>query len=85
MDNIIIATIKSWNIEKAEKIKNDYIDRYNIIVMTNKDEFNTFWEPKFTSILSLELNIFNRWGERIYNSSDNTGRWDGTFNGVSYC
>ena len=62
------------------------LDIYRIFIPNafspNKDEFNTFWEPKFTSILTLELNIFNRWGERIYNSADNTGRWDGTYNGV---
>ncbi len=48
----------------------------------NKDEFNTVWQPQFTSILTLEFTIFNRWGEKLYFSNDNTGKWDGTYNGV---
>ena len=47
----------------------------------NQDAFNTVWEPKFTSILTLELTVYNRWGEKMYYSNDNTGAWDGTFNG----
>jgi|GEM_PF-1579596 len=47
----------------------------------NQDELNTVWQPKFTSILTLEVTIFNRWGEKIYFSNDNSGKWDGTYNG----
>ena len=48
----------------------------------NQDELNTVWQPKFTSILTLEVTIFNRWGEKIYFSNDNSGKWDGTYNGA---
>lgn len=62
------------------------LDIYRIFIpgafSPNKDDFNTVWKPEFTSILSVEVTIFNRWGEKIYYSNDNTGQWDGTYNGV---
>lgn len=47
----------------------------------NADDINTVWYPRFTSTLTLEVTIYNRWGEKIFFSNDNTGKWDGTFNG----
>jgi gliding motility-associated-like protein len=47
----------------------------------NQDEFNTVWFPHMTSIQTCELTIFNRWGERLFFSGDNSGRWDGKYNG----
>jgi methionyl-tRNA formyltransferase len=40
MDNIIIATIKSWNIDKAIKLKNEYIEKYNVELITNRDDLS---------------------------------------------
>ena len=81
---MVATTIHGCNDTTYQKLR--VLDIYRIFIPNafspNKDEFNTAWEPKFTSILSLELNIFNRWGERIYYNGDNTGRWDGTYNGV---
>ncbi|MBL7836669.1 MAG: gliding motility-associated C-terminal domain-containing protein, partial [Bacteroidetes bacterium] len=62
------------------------LDIYRIFIpeafSPNADEFNNIWQPSFTSILTLEVTIYNRWGEKIYYSNDNTGKWDGTYNGV---
>lgn len=30
----------------------------------------------------VEMSVFNRWGERIFNSANTNNGWDGTFNGV---
>ncbi len=38
--NIIIATIKSWNIENAEKLKKRYNEEYNIKIITKKEDLN---------------------------------------------
>lgn len=38
--NIIIATIKSWNIENAEKLKNRYNKDNDIKIITEKEELN---------------------------------------------
>ncbi len=48
----------------------------------NQDEFNTEWYPHMTSTVSCELTVFNRWGEQIYTSNDNTGRWNGQYRGM---
>lgn len=37
---IIIATIKSWNIEHAYELKKKYKGIHDIIIYTNRDEFN---------------------------------------------
>jgi gliding motility-associated-like protein len=47
----------------------------------NHDEFNTFWAPHMTSILTCEVTIFNRWGEKLFFSVDNLGQWDGKYRG----
>ncbi len=81
---MVATTTHGCNDTTYQKLR--VLDIYRIFIPNafspNKDEFNTAWEPRFTSILTLELNIFNRWGERIYYSNDNTGRWDGTYNGL---
>lgn len=38
MENIIVATIKEWNIENYFKIKNCYQEKYNFHLISNKDE-----------------------------------------------
>jgi len=38
MQNIIIATIKEWNIENYFKLKNKYKENYNFHLITDKDE-----------------------------------------------
>lgn len=37
---IIIATIKSWNISKAEKLKRTYHEQYDVKIITDKNDFN---------------------------------------------
>ena len=34
-------------------------------------------------IREMELMIFNRWGEKVFESNDQSNYWDGTFNGHS--
>lgn len=38
--NIAICTIKSWNIENANILKNQYESEHNISIITHKDELN---------------------------------------------
>jgi gliding motility-associated-like protein len=37
----------------------------------------------FEEILNFKLEIFNRWGELIFDTKDIQGGWDGTYNGVA--
>ena len=48
------------------------------------DEFNQTFQPIFTAgydPFDFNLLIFNRWGEVVWESNDDTVGWDGTFNG----
>ena len=45
----------------------------------NGDGLNDLFQPKGYGIVKYELNVFDRWGERMFSTQDfNTG-WDGTF------
>ena len=37
MNNIVIATIKSWNIENAKKLKEKLKGKFNVVLITNKE------------------------------------------------
>lgn len=44
----------------------------------NTDDFNTLWFPHVTSIQSMEFEIFNRWGEKVF-QSDGIAKWTGQY------
>jgi gliding motility-associated-like protein len=49
----------------------------------NNDGKNDCFGLKYWSrITSMQFEIFNRWGQRVFFTSDPTGCWDGTYNGV---
>ena len=47
------------------------------------DEFNQTWKPIISGIdvYSYTLEIYNRWGEMVWESHDLSVGWDGTYNG----
>ena len=48
----------------------------------DEDEHNQLWRPIFTSgfdIYSFNLEIYNRWGEIIWETNDASAGWDGTY------
>jgi gliding motility-associated-like protein len=45
------------------------------------DRYNEYFSGSFIGVKSVEIYVFNRWGEQIYESKDLNFRWDGTFNG----
>ena len=47
----------------------------------NGDGINDIFQPKGYGIVKYELNIFDRWGERLFTTSDFTQGWDGVFSG----
>jgi gliding motility-associated-like protein len=42
---------------------------------------NDIFQPKGIGIQKYQLDIFDRWGERIFSSSDFLKGWDGTYKG----
>jgi len=45
------------------------------------DGLNDYFGPKGLYIKNYQMQIYNRWGEQLYNTT-NSGKWDGTFRGV---
>lgn len=47
------------------------------------DEYNQSWQAIMAGIdvYDFELNVYNRWGEKVFQSFDITVPWDGTYNG----
>jgi gliding motility-associated-like protein len=45
------------------------------------DRYNEYFSGSFIGVKSVEIYVFNRWGEQIYESKDLNFKWDGTYNG----
>lgn len=51
------------------------------IFSPNGDENNDFHCVFGSCIIDFEISIFNRWGQQVFQSSNKSECWDGTFNG----
>jgi gliding motility-associated-like protein len=49
----------------------------------NGDGNNDVFLPVAGTVTQWELDIYNRWGERLFHSSDESQGWDGTYQGKS--
>lgn len=47
----------------------------------NQDGVNDVWKVSYTSIVSFECHIFNRWGTKICTLTSPSQGWDGKYNG----
>jgi gliding motility-associated-like protein len=43
----------------------------------NNDGINDFWFPVTTGVSSMEMRVYNRWGDLVYQTNDKEGRWSG--------
>jgi gliding motility-associated-like protein len=48
----------------------------------NGDGKNDIWYVRGNDIRSIEIAVFDRWGQRVFYSTSLTTGWDGTFNGA---
>jgi gliding motility-associated-like protein len=48
----------------------------------NGDESNNVWVYYISNFYDFEIEVYNRWGERIWESTDANDYWDGTYKGV---
>ena len=60
--------------------KEFYIYIPNTFIPDN-DRYNEYFSGSFIGVKSVEIYVFNRWGEQIYESRDMDFRWDGTYKG----
>jgi gliding motility-associated-like protein len=49
----------------------------------NGDGKNDVWKVQGRCIKEFELMIFDRWGEKVFDTTDKTNAWDGTYRGKS--
>ncbi|MDX1905805.1 MAG: PKD domain-containing protein [Bacteroidia bacterium] len=47
----------------------------------NADEHNPYFRVGYIGILTLQVRIYNRWGEKIFESDNPDFTWDGTYQG----
>ena len=47
----------------------------------NNDGNNDTWFVHGRCIKNIEVKVFNRWGEKVFESFDKSKSWDGTFRG----
>ncbi len=48
----------------------------------NHDGFNDLWCVYGNCVTTMNLQVYNRWGEKVFESNDKDICWDGSFNGV---
>jgi len=48
----------------------------------NGNDRNEVFKPVLNDIFEFQFNVYNRWGELIFSTTDINEGWDGTFNGV---
>jgi len=64
-----------------------YLEPYTTIYVPNSftpngDGINDIWRPIVYDTRTYELFVFDRWGQVILHSTDESASWDGTINGV---
>jgi gliding motility-associated-like protein len=69
-------------IEEPETDKNMFVPN---VFTPNGDSLNDYYQPYETGLQELELRIFNRWGQKVFESSDPNQRWDGRWKGREDC
>jgi trimeric autotransporter adhesin len=85
-DVYLVVTSSDGCIDTAFRtvhVKEDLIYYVPNAFSPDGDEFNNVFKPVLTSgfdVNSYHLQIFNRWGETVFESLDYEQGWDGTFN-----
>jgi gliding motility-associated-like protein len=69
-------------IEEPETDKNMFVPN---VFTPNGDSLNDYYQPYETGLQELELRIYNRWGQKVFESADPNARWDGRWKGREDC
>jgi gliding motility-associated-like protein len=60
----------------------EYIADFPNAFSPNNDTRNDVFGPQTKNVNSIKWNVFNRWGELIYEAQSRTQTWDGTYKGI---
>jgi gliding motility-associated-like protein len=66
---------------KEIQVETDFNVYVPNIFTPNNDDNNQIFLPVCTGVKFYELNVFDRWGRKVFQSIDITHGWDGTYNG----
>ena len=50
-------------------------------VTNNRDNLNDFFGWSDVFVREFEMRVYNRWGEKVFETTDKNAEWDGVFNG----
>lgn len=67
---------------KKVKVESDFTVFIPNCFTPNGDHQNEEFGPVMTGIKKFELNVFNRWGQKIYVSGEPNAFWDGNYKGT---
>jgi len=56
----------------------------NVFTPSGKDGINDTWYPIGTGWRGIQVMVFDRWGELVFESTDINGQWIGNFRGGEY-
>lgn len=66
-------------------IKDDRCSEENIFIPTgftpNGDGVNDIWKVRTDNAIEISVAIYNRWGEKVFESTDLSNGWDGSYKG----
>ena len=80
MNEITYDTVTITVIENCDTISTDYIFIPNIF-SPNNDGNNDVLYVRSHNIKTMDFCIYNRWGEKVFESKDINKGWDGRYNG----
>lgn len=85
-ENELCLIVESSNHCFDTTCKTIFVQDASLIYLPNafipdNDGLNDVFKAEGSNLVYFELQIFNRWGEKIFESKDITNGWDGTYNG----
>lgn len=80
---ILIALSFCSSIARAQNCDGDMPSDLIVpnIVTPNGDDLNDFFKVYSEELFTVEVNIYNRWGERLHTYTGINGEWDMTIHG----
>ncbi len=79
----VLEAVNEFNCYNSDTICVSITDDWNIYIPNtftpNRNEMNDIFIPVGYGITDIELEIYDRWGAKIFKSDDKTKGWDGTY------
>ncbi len=82
---VVLVVSNNWGcadtVIKVVKVENDFAIYVPNAFSPNGDGLNDVFQPKGVGITGYRLEVFDRWGEKLFESSDFFAGWDGMYKG----